>query len=149
MEHLKECALFSVMYADDYDDRFQVADKWMDVPEKYLKNRDEFQDVDLDDPKAYGFAFRDEASSVKQDSFERPSSFILIFQSDINARSAHSGLGSMPFSGRKDGKNKVAFVDMHVRALKAQSEYGSLKPDWLTEDAKAGPRPHPAQKPKK
>lgn len=144
-----QCFWAAKMYEEDNDYHFPIADRWIDETEAYASDPSIYSDPSLGSEGSYGFAFRDEASGVSEFDITELGGFILLFTTDIRRRNAHGDLNAMCSLGRgAGGKNLVVVTDGHA-SLVSRGTVGATKPDWLTEDAKAGPRPHPAQKPKK
>ena len=111
------------MYTNDYDDQFAKADKWMDSIQPYIKSEPLLHDADGIKPEQYGYAFREKASGAKVSSFKKPEVTVLIFDSNLLYRNAHSELWSVPQPGRHkstDGSvavDNLEFVDGHAKGF--------------------------------
>lgn len=112
------------MYASDHDERYPVANQWVDVLTHYTKNQDIFRSsyATPKNLKDYGFAFRSEFSLKPLKDFLEPECQVTLFDSTILSRNATSGLESLPKPGRysRDSEpgNLYGYVDSHVRFIK-------------------------------
>lgn len=124
LSNLKQCAAAFLVYAVDNNEHLPPADKWMDVLKPYVKDEEKLKsplatpDITTD----FEFAFREEFSLKPLKDFAEPDLQVMLFDSTILTRNAHSGLETMPKPGRygkgKDAGNLVAFIDGHVKFVR-------------------------------
>ncbi len=134
LSQVKQIGTALAMYAADHNDHLPVASRWMDQLKPYIKS-DDILRSDLatpEDQSDYGFAFRAEFSQKKVASFEVPAQQVVIFDSTLLTRNAHSGLESLPKPGRYDGGkekgNIFGFIDGHAKFV-ADSKLKDLAPN--------------------
>lgn len=112
------------MYASDFDERYPIANRWIDAAMPYTKNPDIFRTsfATPENPKDYGFAFRSEYSLKPLKDFPEPEGQVTLFDSRILSRNATSGLETLPKPGRyksdSEPGNLFGYVDSHVRFIK-------------------------------
>lgn len=139
LSNLKQCGLGTLMYASDNDDRFPQAATWVDEELEYTKKESVFHDPSLADPADYGFAFRDRASTVKEEDIRSDAAFVIQFQTVLTGKNAHSDLWSLPMPGQTRHGDVVCFADGHVRQIVTPPPNPTGMQDMLAADAKAGP----------
>jgi len=121
LPQIKQNALALLAYANDHDEKMPDRDVWMDRVSPYLNSEESLhapEIVALGNPGLYGFAFNSSLSgrAVSGDAAGTP----LVYDSVNLARNASDPYLSLPYPGRRDGKDGVAFADGHV---------GSVVPD--------------------
>ena len=120
LSNVKVLGLGAMMYANDFDDHFPNARKWMDLTMPYVKFDAAFHAYDLPDPspQAYGIAFRGSLSRGETKRIKEPEMIAMIFDSTLLFRNAASELWSLPKPPRHKGvTNLVAFADGHARGV--------------------------------
>lgn len=121
VSHVKQIGIALKIYAAENDDLLPVASRWMDQLKPYIKSDDILRSnlATPEDQSDYGFAFRAEFSQKKVSSFEAPAQQVVIFDSTLLTRNAHSDLESLPKPGRYDGGkekgNIFGFIDGHAK----------------------------------
>jgi prepilin-type processing-associated H-X9-DG protein len=109
------------MYADDYDDTYPAAEKWMDQVAGLDKDVDPmFHDPGLKDKSQYGYAFRDKASKGHSKTIDKPETFELTFDSTLTTRNAHGETNLLPSPGRHYNANNIGFADGHVKHVEKE-----------------------------
>ena len=140
LSNIKQCGLAALIYANDFDDRFPRADRWVDETFHYVRKESIYDDPDLKQPGSSGYGFRDRASSVDTKTITDPNKFIILFTTVLKGRNAHGDLDSMPNPGRGANQyNCVGFSDGHAKRVLCTVSAPSIKPVWLIDDAKSGP----------
>ncbi len=141
LSNLKQLALAEIMYSGDSDDRFTRSEGWMDSVRPYVKLEDVEHDFEGIEKGQYGYAFRERAGGEKAEQFRLPADTILVFDSNLVQRSAHSELWSIPQPGRHKSRDVCAFMDGHARMLGSPTvehpELGSTLQLALQADDKA------------
>lgn len=124
--HVKHLAMASLMYAEDYDDRFMDRDNWMDGIFPYHKVAEEEHCPALkgDDPEAesklFGYAFNSNLSRTDNSKILTPTTEPLLYGSINLARNASDPAISLPDPPRMHGQNRsniIAYADSHVKRL--------------------------------
>ncbi len=137
LSNVKQLVLSEIMYSSDFDDRFTRATAWMDAVTPYEKTEEIKRDPEGTKPGQFGYAFRERADGEKLTSFLSPAQTILIFDSNLFQRSAHSELWSIPRPGRHKGGNVCGFVDGHAKVLVSPTPDHPELNDTLQEALKA------------
>ncbi len=123
LSNIKQICLAELIYSGDYDDRFSQAEGWGDRIKEYARTDSIMHDTEGVEANQYGYAFRERAGSAKQSGFQHPESTVLIFDSTLLYKNAHSELWSVPQPGRHrsaDGSvavDNLAFADGHARGF--------------------------------
>lgn len=119
LSNLKQISLGSIMYANDFDDRFPHRDRWMDETKDYVKVEDIFHEPVLQKPKAdkriYGYAFNGALSQAKAPG--DPATVPLNYDSVNLIRNASDLVTSLPAAGRHGGKNNIVYADGHAKRV--------------------------------
>lgn len=127
MENLKRLANANALYAEDFDGRLPVAERWMDSivsrEGQYPIAEETLIDPELSERKdgQYGFAFYKPLSSIEIASVANPWDFPMLFQSTLLERNATGDLSTLPDQPRNGHTNYFATLDTHV---------SSRKPPW-------------------
>jgi Protein of unknown function (DUF1559). len=121
--NLKQQSLALMMYAQDSDECFPPAKRWMDLADPYLRDEQPLHcpTVSAGNPSAFGYAYYVRASEVPLASIEFPQSTPLVFDSTSLGRNSSDTGGSFAVSpprhpgprGRGRGAN-LAFMDGSV-----------------------------------
>jgi len=127
VNNVKQQVIGLVIYSADNDDAFPRADNWFDVTLNSLQKvrgspkaameDSEFHHHGVLPDRDFGYAFLDKASGIKGENIPTDSQFVLIFDSTLLGRNAHSGLDTLPHPGRHLGFNAEAFADGHAKAI--------------------------------
>ncbi|MCH7904421.1 MAG: hypothetical protein IH944_07625 [Armatimonadetes bacterium] len=127
MDNLKRLATANTLYAEDFDGRLPVAERWMDSivsrEGQYPIAEETLIDPELSERKdgQYGFAFYKPLSSIEIASVANPWDFPMLFQSTLLERNATGDLSTLPDQPRNGHTNYFATLDTHV---------SSRKPPW-------------------
>ena len=127
MENLKRLANANALYAEDFDGRLPVAERWMDSivsrEGQYPIAEETLIDPELSERKdgQYGFAFYQPLSSIEIASVANPQEVPMLFQSTLLERNATGDLSTLPDQPRNGHTNYFAALDTHV---------SSRKPPW-------------------
>ncbi len=119
LSNTKQQALALAMYRDAADGRFPDRDYWVDAILPYVKEpkyvfhvpgqrRDDSADV-------YGYAFNSLLSRSREP--KDPEKVPIVYDSVNPIRNASDPVASLPRPGRHVGKNHIAYVDGHARAV--------------------------------
>ncbi len=103
------------MYSADYDDRYPIADTWVEYTWRYGAKKDPIDqsesifrcpDISMTRTGDYGYAFNKALSTLRKSSVENPDSTPMIFDSSDLARNANGDPEKLkPTPGRhEDGK---------------------------------------------
>ena len=132
MSHLKQLAGSCLQYASDHDGTLPASSNWMEATMPYsgmtwetppaskeigLKNEARYHDVAFFHTERYGYAYRSKASNRKLSAFNTPAQFELVFDSTHLERNASTGLESLPFPGRHQGRDNTSYLDGHVKSI--------------------------------
>lgn len=92
------------MYGGDYDGKYPIGDKWMDLIEPYVPNRRMLQcpAVRQANRSAFGYALNRSAPGKRRSEFDQ--AVPLVFDSKLLGRNACTDLTSMPAPGRHPSK---------------------------------------------
>lgn len=117
LSNQKQEVMAMLMYSGDYDDKLPNRDAWMDVTQPYLKIRTIFRDPLVKSPYQFGYSFNADLSNLSQTSIAEPSKMPTVYDSVNFGRNASDRVTSLPSPGRHEGRNGMALVDGHVKAL--------------------------------
>ena len=119
ISNLKQIGLATMMYSQDYDERFPPGD-WMDSVKPYVKNEQIFHcpsvTKNLDSP-SFGYAYNSHLIKASLSKISVPNRVYLIFDSTDLTRNAVSP-GDNVASARHLGGANYAFADGHAMYLK-------------------------------
>jgi len=115
--NLQQLATAAMMYCQDYDEKFPIADRWCDATFPYVKT-DSIYACPADDGE-YSYAMNYKLSRTLIGKVDSPSETILLFESEPSLKNAWDGKGNLPGSTlaeppRHDGYNNFAWTDGHV-----------------------------------
>lgn len=122
LENLKRLANANALYAEDFDGRLPVAERWMDSivsrEGQYPIAEETLIDPELSERKdgQYGFAFYQPLSSIEIASVANPQEVPMLFQSTLLERNATGDLTTLPDPARNGRVNHVALLDTSVRS---------------------------------
>jgi len=109
--NLKQLALGMMMYAQDYDERYPVAERWTSVLDPYLRNTLIFA-CPARPSLRWGYAMAESVSEAPMKVITAPAQTPLLFDSDLGMPGAADSPSRAAF--RHPGGANVAFVDGHV-----------------------------------
>ncbi len=135
--NLKQISLQMLGYAQDNDDKFPPAKRWMDAIKPYgsqaKKGDAPYRCPSLRAPNAdsYGYAFNSNVAAKPGSKIADPRAKMLVYDSETLTRSASDPGTSSPSAGRHSDGSNVAFADGHVKWFRVgadKGEYGDSKP---------------------
>jgi len=119
LSNTKQQALALEMYREGTDGRFPDRDHWMDAIEPFVKDSKYVLHVPgpwrANAPGVYGYAFNSTLSRTAQP--KDPEKVAIVYDSSNPIRNASDPETSLPNPGRHDGKNHIACVDGHAKAV--------------------------------
>ncbi|MGD9495617.1 MAG: hypothetical protein AB7Y46_04835 [Armatimonadota bacterium] len=114
--NLKQLGLAMLMYAQDYDERLPIADRWCGATYPYIRNR-EIHHCPADDA-AFSYAFNYKLSRQPLTAVRQPAHAIALYESEIGKGDAFDWPdfpgASVPDPARHPEGNNYGFVDGHV-----------------------------------
>ena len=125
MANIKVLSQASSMYAEDHEGLME-RDKWMDALVPYLEHHEVLhcpvvKEESKEDPRLYGYAFNSDLSLVDPKGVANPAKVPFLYDSLNLARNTSDPFLSLPNPGRhpggEHGRNVVAYLDGHVRAV--------------------------------
>jgi len=122
LSNLKQLALATLMYAQDYDEVFPPADKWCDGVMPYLRNEELFK-CPSDPQHDYSYAFNRNLGGKRLGQIPRPAETVLIFDSTAGKKNAADAGESWPEEGRHNGGNNCAWADGHARWTQEKPDF--------------------------
>lgn len=111
--NLKQIALGMAQYAQDYDERFPLANSWTDGVQPYVKNADVFNCPALPESHEGGYAFNSKMSSQYQPNLADTAKIVALYETTLLKRNAY-GMGENLAFRHLRGAN-YAFADGHVK----------------------------------
>jgi len=137
--NLQEIATASAMYAQDYGATLPPPARWSETIRPYISRtgardtaiRQLAIKVDADHPfrcpsrvdapskKTYGYAYNTAVAGQATAAIRTPITTPIYFDSDTMTKDASDAGTSLPKFGRHAGYNNIAYVDGHVRRLRA------------------------------
>ncbi len=128
--NLRQLALASEIYAEDYDHRMLPSAHWMDLLLPYVKDSDIYrcpQARDAD-PNAYGYSFNLLLARRPMSRVPAPDETLMVYDSEYLLRNATDAVTSLPQPGRHDRGNIVSYVDGHVKRWPDTTRFAPLPP---------------------
>lgn len=124
LSHAKQMSTALIMYSIDNNDLLPPAAQWMDVLGRYEVEDQIFKSPEAtpNDPTDYGFAFRTDLQFQNLEKMQDNALRVMVFDSTLLSRNAHSGLETVPSPGRY-GKgtaagNTFGFADGHAKFVR-------------------------------
>ena len=111
--NLKQLASAMMMYAQDYDERYPVAERWTGVLDPYLRNTFIYA-CPARPGLHWGYAMTESVSEAPMKVIAAPAQTPLLFDSDQGVPGAADAPSRAAF--RHPGGANVAFADGHVAA---------------------------------
>ena len=118
LSNLRQLGIGLLIYSSDENDRFPPRDLWADAIVPYTKNPDLVFDPALrkgDDKGPYAYAFNGALSSAKTP--QKPEAVPLVYDSVVPVRNASDLFKSLPYPGRHDGRDNVAYADGGAKSI--------------------------------
>jgi prepilin-type processing-associated H-X9-DG protein len=122
LSNLKQLALATLMYAQDYDQVLPQADNWCDAIWEYMRNEELFR-CPSDPEHEYGYALNRNLSGRHLAEISRPAETVLIFDSTAGKKNAADTGQSWPSKGRHSGGNNCTWADGHAKWLKEKPDF--------------------------
>lgn len=125
LSNLKQISLAMIMYAQDYDEHYPPAARWVDAITPYLtaglhthEERQRVIDSVFHDPSApksqkWSYAFNSNLSGLTLAQMDSPATTVLLFESNANTKNAADTGESIPRPGRHSGGTDYALADGH------------------------------------
>ncbi len=114
LSNLKQLATGALMCAQDYDEVFPDADKWMDQIMPYIRNEAILKCPGAPDLE-YGYAMNAALSGMAMEDVTSLASTVMFFDSDIGTRNAAGGPDAVCDPPRHNGGNNYAYTDGHAK----------------------------------
>ena len=111
--NLKQAMLGILQYAQDYDETYPTARKWMDDVMPYVKSEQIFRCPSLPDGSNYGYALNQNLAGLSMAKMNNPAQTAAIYETDDLVRSAF-GTGEERAYRHLGGSN-IAFADGHIK----------------------------------
>ena len=111
--NLKQAMLGILQYAQDYDETYPTARKWMDEVMPYVKSEQIFRCPSLPDASNYGYALNQKLAGLSMAQMNNVAQTVAIYETDDLVRSAF-GAGEERAYRHLEGSN-IAFADGHVK----------------------------------
>jgi hypothetical protein len=121
ISNLKQQALATQMYSEDYDNRLPEAKTWMDILHPYVGKDRVFQCPDMQENRRkseaviFDYAYHSRLSKVNVSSVLNPAIVPLTYDSTLEARNSSDPFISLPNPGRHFGGDNMSLVDGHVK----------------------------------
>ncbi|AIE86227.1 H-X9-DG-CTERM domain-containing protein [Fimbriimonas ginsengisoli] len=120
LSNIKQVAMASVLYSQDYDETLPTATTWATSLYPYAKNATLFSCPTLIKAgKKGGFAMDSRLSGLRTATIQNPRDTVLFFESTTEALGASDPQTSLLRKSRHDGKVNFALADGHAQALAA------------------------------
>jgi prepilin-type processing-associated H-X9-DG protein len=130
LSRVKQLALASLMYCQDYDEKMAPHTRWTAVFKPYMKNEELYRC-----PKApklkVGYAYNQLLTFKGLGSIARPAEMLMLGDSDVGGANPACELSVAKLAPRHNGAGNAAFVDGHAKWMQARSTSpanGSAKP---------------------
>lgn len=139
MSNVKQLGLATLMYAEDYDERFPPASNWQAGALTYTKSDKIFHcpsaspATGQSGAPAGSYAFNSALNRMKQARMAEPKTTVLLYDSTDLRPNANDALTSLPSPGRHHQRNNVGFADGHVQVWPDSEPLpqGKILPDSL------------------
>lgn len=125
ISNLKQIALGHALYLADFDGFGPSSETWADQLMPYVKNEYLFKSPRFNEAQVmredeYGYAYYRPLGGVHLDKVQNPEEVPLAFDSSDLRWNANGDLSLLPDPPRWDGKNLIAFLDTHVKAVEGR-----------------------------
>jgi hypothetical protein len=123
ISNLKQIALANTMYCAENDGYGPNPLTWTDDLLPQLHNRELFRSTHLEEGgEESGYAYYRPLFGLNQDLIENLNEVPVVFDSSDMRWNANGDLSLLPDPPRWDGKNLIAFLDGHVKAVEGTPE---------------------------
>jgi hypothetical protein len=127
--------MVEIMYANDFDDKFPLADNWYDSGFEYRRTDISCTEVPktFNGKKAIGYALNDLLAALLSSCVESPEQMVLLYDSVNLLPNAHDDVSSLPVGGRhgpsgETRRNTIAYVDGHAKSIPWGQSPGIAQP---------------------
>ncbi len=131
MSNEKQSALGTLMYVQDYDERFPPASQWMDTINPYLKSDESYRcpqvapgETNPNGP--FGYAMNSYLNRKNLADIKQPEAAFLMWDSNNLAKNASDPMNSIAYPLRHNIFDNISYVDGHVRGLKGDEIQAAL-----------------------
>jgi prepilin-type processing-associated H-X9-DG protein len=134
LSNVKMMSTGIMMYAQDYDERFPIAEQWTTGIEPYTKNERIFNCPTLNPASQYGsessgssgsvvysYGFNKELSRLEMYKILDPRSAVMLFESDKKTKDATDPLESIANPPRHSQGNNFGYADGHAKWWRADT----------------------------
>ncbi len=127
LSNLKQIALAMFQYLQDHNEKYPAAERWVDAITPYLVDASEtqarrqqilmslFHDPSAPDSQKWSYAFNSNLSGLPLSQVDKPSTTVLLFESNANVKNAADTGESIPHPGRHSGGTDYALADGHAK----------------------------------
>jgi prepilin-type processing-associated H-X9-DG protein len=132
LSNLKQAGLGVLMYAQDYDERFPIAERWATDISPYIKNESVFNCPKVNPTGefakessgnvVYSYAFNSELSKLGSYKILEPFCTVTIFESDKKTKDASDPLTSIANPPRHNQGNNFGYADGHAKWMRADTD---------------------------
>jgi len=117
LTNLKELALASQMYIQDWDTVLPPSETWHEALTPYVKNEERFTCPAVAKTGGKGgYAYDSEIAGMRKDALGDIADVVLIFETDTLGIGVYAPTRDLLTKPRHDGKISVSYVDGHVKA---------------------------------
>jgi prepilin-type processing-associated H-X9-DG protein len=120
MSNMKQLALGVLMYCQDYDEQFPIADRWCETTMPYIKNESCYTCPSDDAPWSYAINYKLSRQALGK--VESPAYTVMLFETEPSRKNAYDKGAqpgdSMALPPRHGEVSNFAWTDGHVTAQK-------------------------------
>ena len=111
--NLKQAMLGILQYAQDYNDTYPTARKWIDEVMPYVKNEQIFRCPALPEGSNYGYALNQNLDKIQMAKMDNPAQTVAIYETSDLTRNAFGVADERAY--RHLGGSNLAFADGHIK----------------------------------
>jgi prepilin-type processing-associated H-X9-DG protein len=119
LSNVKQQALGTIMYVQDYDETFPPSNTWVDATFPYVKNDKVYRcpEVPAGSSNAYGYAFNSALSRKLLKKVSVPATTQMMYDSTNLSKNATDAMATLPNPPRHRNRgNNIGYVDGHARS---------------------------------
>lgn len=125
VSNLRQLALGHEMYSVDFDGLGPSPETWADQIMEYVRSEYVYRSPHIDEPmeerkEKFGFAYYRPLGGIDLEEVMNAEEVPLVFDSSDLRWNANGDLSLLPDPPRWDGKNLIAFLDTHVKAVEGR-----------------------------
>ncbi len=113
--NLRKLAVAIWAFAQDHDEHYPDAARWMDEIHPYLKSETVFHDPAAPAGEKWSYAFNRRLSGVSAEALVSPPDTVLVFESASGSKNASDTGQSVPRPGWHKGGTDYALADGHIK----------------------------------